>query len=114
MPEYRELKNKIHGSNPITKYLLQSNSNHFFFRSLRVTVGTNSWNQGGQSYRVSGNVTHPAWTPSSVKNDIGILHTPAAIVFNDLVKPIPVSYDFVGEGVSAVVAGWGRTSVRYF
>ncbi|CAH0625229.1 unnamed protein product [Chrysodeixis includens] len=76
--------------------------------SLRVNVGTNRWNSGGQSYRVSRNVTHPNYVQPTLRNDIGLLITNSDIVTNNRVQVVPLSYDFVGENTKTRVAGWGR------
>ncbi|KAL0829100.1 hypothetical protein ABMA28_003954 [Loxostege sticticalis] len=81
--------------------------------SLRVTVGTNSWNQGGQTLALSGNATHPHYMRSNIKNDLAMLYTVSNIVFNNLVRPITLSYDFVGAGVQARAAGWGRITANH-
>ncbi|CAH0625228.1 unnamed protein product [Chrysodeixis includens] len=76
--------------------------------SLRITVGTNRWNSGGQSYRLARNVTHPNFVSATLRNDIGLLITSSDIVTNNRVQVVPLSYDFVGENVRVRVAGWGR------
>ncbi|XP_045537012.1 uncharacterized protein LOC106710086 [Papilio machaon] len=78
-------------------------------RYLRVTVGTNRWNSGGQSYNLSRNVTHPNYVSTTIKNDIGILVTSTNVVFSNLVQPVVLSYDHIGAGVRSKAAGWGRT-----
>uniref|UniRef100_A0A2H1VHU4 SFRICE_019798 n=1 Tax=Spodoptera frugiperda TaxID=7108 RepID=A0A2H1VHU4_SPOFR len=76
--------------------------------SLRATVGTNRWNSGGTAYTISRNVTHPHYVHSLIKNDLGVLITSSDVVLNNLVQVVPITYDFVGEGVQARVAGWGN------
>ncbi|XP_013136128.1 PREDICTED: serine protease 27-like [Papilio polytes] len=76
--------------------------------SLRVTVGTNRWNSGGQSYSLSRNVTHPNYVSRTIKNDIGILVTSSNVAFTNLVQPVVLSYDHIGAGVRSKAAGWGR------
>ncbi|KPJ15683.1 Chymotrypsin-2 [Papilio machaon] len=80
-------------------------------RYLRVTVGTNRWNSGGQSYNLSRNVTHPNYVSTTIKNDIGILVTSTNVVFSNLVQPVVLSYNHIGAGVRSKAAGWGRTRV---
>ncbi|KAJ0176307.1 hypothetical protein K1T71_008481 [Dendrolimus kikuchii] len=76
--------------------------------SLRVTVGTNRWNQGGTAYSLARNVTHPNYVSSTIKNDIGLLITSSNIVMNNLVRAIPISSAYAGNGVASIVTGWGR------
>ncbi|KAL0829103.1 hypothetical protein ABMA28_003957 [Loxostege sticticalis] len=78
-------------------------------RSLRVTVGTNRWNQGGQTLALTGNNTHPHYVRQTVKNDLAMLYTVSDIIFNNLVRPISLSFVYVGGGVQARAAGWGQT-----
>ncbi|XP_011548805.3 chymotrypsin-2-like [Plutella xylostella] len=76
--------------------------------SYRATVGTNVWNQGGTSYAIARNVTHPNYLESIIKNDIGLLMTSTDIHLSDTVKVIPLSFGFVGEGIKTRATGWGR------
>jgi hypothetical protein len=80
-------------------------------RSLRLIVGTNHWNHGGQQYSVTSNMTHHQYSPILVKNDIALLYTSAAILYGNLVKPVPISFDHIGGGTIGVSAGWGQTWV---
>ncbi|KAH9639129.1 hypothetical protein HF086_018197 [Spodoptera exigua] len=76
--------------------------------SLRATVGTNRWNSGGTSYSIARNVTHPHYVHSIIKNDIGVLITTSNVVLSNLVQVVPITYNFIGPGVQARVAGWGN------
>ncbi|CAG5043397.1 unnamed protein product [Parnassius apollo] len=76
--------------------------------SLRVTVGTNRWNTGGTSYTISRNVTHPNYAASTIKNDIGVLVVSSDVALSSTVQLVPLSSDFIGEGVLSKAAGWGR------
>ncbi|XP_021203513.2 chymotrypsin-2 [Bombyx mori] len=76
--------------------------------NLRLTVGTNQWNSGGSLHTVSRNITHPHYVSNTIKNDLGILITSSNIVFNNRVRPISLSFDYVPGGVPVRVAGWGR------
>lgn len=82
------------------------------FSSLRVTVGTNRWNQGGQSYNLARNVTHQNYVSATIKNDIGLLITSANVVTSNTVAFVPLSFTEAGAGVVSRVAGWGRIRVR--
>lgn len=76
--------------------------------SLRVTVGTNRWNSGGTTHTLARNVTHPNYVAATIKNDIGILITSSNVALNNLVRTVPITYAFIGQGVASRVAGWGR------
>ncbi|XP_037873050.2 LOW QUALITY PROTEIN: chymotrypsin-2 [Bombyx mori] len=74
--------------------------------SLRVVVGTNQWNSGGQIYAVARNITHPNYVSQTLKNDLGLLITTSDVEYNDLVRPIALN--FIPSGFPVRVAGWGR------
>ncbi|KAL0878771.1 hypothetical protein ABMA27_003805 [Loxostege sticticalis] len=76
--------------------------------SLRVTVGTNRWNQGGVSLSLSGNATHEHYVSQTIKNDVGLLFTSTPIQYTNRIQPITVSYDYAGAGIQSRAAGWGR------
>ncbi|KAJ8719352.1 hypothetical protein PYW08_011527 [Mythimna loreyi] len=78
--------------------------------TLRVTVGTNRWNSGGQTYALHRHIIHGHNVPSIVKNDIGLLITSTLVALNNQVRTVPITYAFIGGGVASTVAGWGRTS----
>ncbi|CAH2090061.1 unnamed protein product [Euphydryas editha] len=79
------------------------------FRLLRVVVGTNQWNYGGQTYSVAKMITHERWNPSTVKNDIGFLITTTRMRLTDRVQLIALNFDYIGGNITSKVAGWGRT-----
>ncbi|KAJ2951700.1 hypothetical protein O0L34_g13862 [Tuta absoluta] len=76
--------------------------------TLRVTVGTNRWESGGQTYTVARNVTHPHYVSQVIKNDIGLLITTNNVILSNVVVPVIPNFDIVGVGVEARAAGWGR------
>ncbi|CAG9583005.1 unnamed protein product [Danaus chrysippus] len=77
--------------------------------SLRGTVGTNRWNSGGTQYEFARNITHPNYVHNIIKNDLGFLVTSRNVALNSNVNVVPISFDFIGGDVPAVVNGWGRT-----
>lgn len=79
--------------------------------SISITVGTNIWNSGGQTYNISGNITHPEYDPSLVKNDIGFLIVATDVSFSKSVQLVVLSYQNIGADIEAIVAGWGRVNV---
>ncbi|CAH0625224.1 unnamed protein product [Chrysodeixis includens] len=80
--------------------------------SLRVIVGTNRWNRDGEIYRIARNVTHPHYEIRPIKNDVALLITAEDVVLSARVQTLPLTFDFIGEGVAARVAGWGRTRLN--
>ncbi|XP_037293313.1 chymotrypsin-2 [Manduca sexta] len=76
--------------------------------TLRLTVGTNFWNQGGTMYTVARNITHPHYVSATIKNDIGLFITHNNIIDTTVVRSIPLNFDYVPGGVLTRVAGWGR------
>ncbi|XP_049875189.1 chymotrypsin-1-like isoform X2 [Pectinophora gossypiella] len=79
--------------------------------SVQGRVGTTRWSSGGTAYPINRGVMHPNYISSTIKNDIGILVTASAVVFNNIVRPVTLSYSWAGTGVLARANGWGRTIV---
>lgn len=79
-----------------------------------MTAGSNRWNGAGTTYFVTGNATHPNYVSQINKNDLAMLFTMMDIAFTERVRPIAISYEYVGAGVMTRVAGWGRTGVSIF
>ncbi|KAH9639116.1 hypothetical protein HF086_018184 [Spodoptera exigua] len=52
--------------------------------------------------------SHPDYDFMTLKNDIGVLITSAEVTYNELVQPVPITFDYIDGGVPAIVAGWGR------
>uniref|UniRef100_A0A2H1VIU2 SFRICE_019799 n=1 Tax=Spodoptera frugiperda TaxID=7108 RepID=A0A2H1VIU2_SPOFR len=75
--------------------------------SFRVSVGSTQWNSG-TNYAVAYNVTHPDYDLGTIKHDIGVLITATNVVLSNLVQTVPVTYDYIGGGVEAILGGWGR------
>ncbi|KAJ8719347.1 hypothetical protein PYW08_011522 [Mythimna loreyi] len=75
---------------------------------LRVTVGTNNWNSGGQTYTLQRHVNHAQYNANTIKNDIGVLITASTVALSNQVRTVPITYAFIGGGVASRVAGWGR------
>ncbi|KPI90985.1 Chymotrypsin-2 [Papilio xuthus] len=84
--------------------------NGSFVNSVSITVGTNIWNSGGQTYNISGNITHPDFDPILVKNDIGFLIVSTDVALSKSVQLVTLSFQNIGAGVEATVAGWGRVN----
>ncbi|CAG9583008.1 unnamed protein product [Danaus chrysippus] len=79
--------------------------------SVRGKMGSVSQSFGGSDYSFSQGAIHPDYNHRSIKNDIGYLKTSVPVVFGDNVKPVALSFDFVGGDVPTIVNGWGRTVV---
>ncbi|XP_037293315.1 chymotrypsin-2-like [Manduca sexta] len=77
--------------------------------NARATVGSNRWDSGGQRYSFQRFVMHPNYNANIIKNDIGVLHTSANIVWNNFVSAIVINYEWIGDRMNSRVAGWGRT-----
>ncbi|CAH1637085.1 unnamed protein product [Spodoptera littoralis] len=80
--------------------------------SARVAVGSNRWDRGTE-YTLLRNVSHPDFEIYKRKNDISVLITSTDVVLSSLVQPVALTYDFVGGGVPAIVAGWGSTTLNW-
>ncbi|XP_050550273.1 trypsin alpha-3-like [Spodoptera frugiperda] len=77
--------------------------------SARAAVGSNRWDSGTE-YTLLGNLTHPDFNLWTGKNDITVVITSTNVVLSSLVQPVALIYDYIGGGVTAIVAGWGSTT----
>lgn len=70
---------------------------------------------GGDSYRSIRLVGHPSYSDLLIRDDIGLIEVEKPIEFGDKVKPVALpSEDFNKTDGSAVLSGWGTTSVSIF
>ena len=53
---------------------------------------------------------HEEYDPSTLYADVGVVHMSEGVDFNDRISPVGLSEDFIGEGVSLTVSGYGATS----
>ncbi|KAL4715753.1 hypothetical protein ACJJTC_006332 [Scirpophaga incertulas] len=79
--------------------------------SLRISVGSNYWEQG-VLYKVIGNATHAEYNSRSIKNDIGLLFTETAIRYSKLIQPIAISYKHIEGEINVMATGWGSRTVN--
>ncbi|XP_033229691.1 chymotrypsin-1-like [Belonocnema kinseyi] len=83
-----------------------------FASSISVKAGTTDLDGYGDIYVGELKVIHEDYDTFEHENDIGLLKVRSDIIFNDDVQPINVaSSDSYGEGHTATLTGWGRTSV---
>ncbi|CRL02608.1 CLUMA_CG015755, isoform A [Clunio marinus] len=79
--------------------------------SIRVLVGTVTLNSGGVSHTSSRIVNHPNYNANTIANDVSVVQTGTTIGFNANVGAAALGSAHVGGGVSAIVTGWGGTTV---
>ncbi|KAB0797010.1 hypothetical protein PPYR_11071 [Photinus pyralis] len=77
---------------------------------MSITVGSNTLDQGGDSYEIAERRPHDLYDPmGGYRNDIGILKLKTPIVFNEKVKPVKLSENYIGTSIGCVLSGWGMT-----
>ncbi|XP_049875199.1 chymotrypsin-1-like isoform X2 [Pectinophora gossypiella] len=86
---------------------------HCHRNQLGVIVGTNHWTSGGTKYSVAKFISHPGYSPTTLKHDIALLITALEIKFTEVISPVALGGDFVGGGVLARATGWGRTELSH-
>lgn len=82
------------------------------YSDYRVQVGAFKIDGDGETYYIDQTITHHDYEPLSGYNDIGLLRTNTTVLFSNLVRPIPLSKEFIGDEVNSLVVGWGKKQVR--
>lgn len=81
------------------------------YSNIKVRVGSNYTNSGGQTIAVAGAVVHPSYDSNSMENDIALLRLASDASSEVLPIPTPDILAQAGQpGDLATVSGWGRTS----
>lgn len=76
--------------------------------SLIARVGSLRLSEGGVTHGIHQARIHPGFNLNTRANDLSTIQTTIPIVFNVLVRSIPLSASIV-DTVNAVVSGWGQT-----
>ncbi|XP_003700882.3 chymotrypsin-1-like [Megachile rotundata] len=80
--------------------------------NVTVHVGTNLLSSKGDTYRVEKFAFNEKFGTKSALYDIAMIRVDREIVFNDLVRPIPLAAgNNTYEGSECVLSGWGDTKV---
>lgn len=77
-----------------------------------IIVGNLLLSTGGVNVGTITIINHPEYVPQTLANDISLLQTRDTIPFGPNVEPLAIGSDFVGAGVTATAAGWGRTGAN--
>lgn len=81
--------------------------------SIRVRIGSTNNKQGGEIIKVSAAKYHPAYNPSTIENDVGILKLSTSIQESESVGYIELAETIPATGTPAVVTGWGTKCYSY-
>ncbi|XP_055693444.1 chymotrypsin-2-like [Lutzomyia longipalpis] len=73
-----------------------------------IVVGGLQLSTGGTNVFTSAVVNHPNYVPQTLANDISLLQSRDNIAFSNLVQAMEVGSTFIGGGLQATAAGWGR------
>lgn len=76
-----------------------------------MVVGSNTLDEGGESYSVEEIINHPQYTSSNISNDIALIKLKDEIKFNERVQPIQLPTEDTRGGENLMLSGWGSTSV---
>uniref|UniRef100_A0A4Y0BLF1 Peptidase S1 domain-containing protein n=1 Tax=Anopheles funestus TaxID=62324 RepID=A0A4Y0BLF1_ANOFN len=77
---------------------------------MKVLVGTNLLNSGGQRYGVEKFFVHSRYNQPKFSNDIALVKLSSTLQFNDLVQPIAYSERELPENATLTLTGWGLLS----
>lgn len=64
----------------------------------------------GNGHVVSKIFLHPEFKADNLLNDIAVVQTETAFVFNMIVQPANIGNEFIDEEMAASLTGWGQTS----
>lgn len=85
-------------------------SNHREPAGYVVSVGAHN-QYDGQIYSVKNIYVHNYFLASNLRNDIALIEVHDTIQFSEKVQPIQPGREFIGSGVEAIIAGFGRSNV---
>ncbi|XP_055705677.1 chymotrypsin-2-like [Phlebotomus papatasi] len=77
-----------------------------------IVVGALQLNSGGRNVFTNSIVNHPNYNGNNFNNDVSVLQSRDSIGTSNTVRPMTVGSSFVGGGLQATVAGWGRTAAN--
>lgn len=78
-----------------------------------VVVGTIELNLRagiGAAIRATRIINHENYSPTTLANDLSVLHLERSIVIMVVIRPIPIGSSFVQSG-PATISGWGHVRV---
>ena len=77
---------------------------------VSTRVGSITRNSGGVIYPSERLIFHPERNGTARAFEVSMIMTTIPIVFTNLVQPIALGSAFIGDFISATLAGWGRTT----
>lgn len=77
-----------------------------------IVTGAHDVEHSGIEYEVEQIAQHEDFDYYALTNDISLVQTSIAIIFNEQVAPIPFSSNFIGAGAQARASGWGAIEVN--
>ncbi|XP_070504695.1 chymotrypsin-2-like [Chironomus tepperi] len=82
--------------------------------NTRIVTGTVLLNGGAAPVQreVSRIVNHPNYDSALIAQDVCVVRVTVPFVWTQNVQPIRVGSEFIGGGVTAIVSGWGGTTVN--
>ncbi|CAK1550807.1 unnamed protein product [Leptosia nina] len=80
---------------------------------IRVVVGTNSLNSGGDLYEVEKIIRHEKYNNTSFANDVEVIKVKKDIKFGAKVKAISLPTSNTGGDVQLVTSGWGYIDIYH-
>ncbi|XP_032671110.1 uncharacterized protein LOC116844093 [Odontomachus brunneus] len=82
------------------------------WRTMTVATGTNSA-RGGQIHQIKCIQVHPGFSMSHLRDDIAVITLTQPIAFSNIQSSIPLASRNYADGqTTAIVSGWGKTSVN--
>ncbi|XP_032671108.1 transmembrane protease serine 9-like [Odontomachus brunneus] len=83
------------------------------WKYLTIVTGTNSAQSGGQKHQIKCIQMHPGFSMTHFQDDIALITLTQPITLNNIQTAIPLaSKDYADGQNTAIVSGWGKTSVN--
>lgn len=80
--------------------------------AMKASAGGTHKDHLQQSIYIEREIRHPRFNEKTNENDVGLLVLESPFQFNELVQPISLENNDVGEDVPTIVSGWGNLEVN--
>ncbi|KAK9736473.1 Trypsin [Popillia japonica] len=80
--------------------------------NLTVVSGSNTLDQGGDTYKIEKLIPHQGYVQETITNDIALIKLTEEVKYGDKVVAIKLPEQETGCNVELTLSGWGTTTVN--